>query len=86
MNNATYDECVAACEAGAYTWCRWTPAEMCDFDEVCDGPNAVLIEGCADPIPTVSQWGLIVLALLLLIAGTIVALRRRPALADQAAR
>ncbi len=33
------------------------------------------------PIPTVSEWGLIVLALLLLTAGMIVLRRRRPALA-----
>ncbi|QDV91235.1 Caspase domain protein [Phycisphaerae bacterium RAS2] len=30
-----------------------------------------------DPIPTVSEWGLIIMGLLLLIAGTIVTMRRR---------
>ena len=35
---------------------------------------------CADAIPTVSEWGLIVMTLLLLTAGTIVfGRRRRPA-------
>ena len=33
------------------------------------------------PVPTVSQWGLIVLTLLLLTAGTIVMRRHRPAVA-----
>jgi hypothetical protein len=35
--------------------------------------------GCDPPIPATSHWGLTVLTLLLLAAGTIVALRRKPA-------
>ena len=31
------------------------------------------------PVPTVSEWGLIVMAVLVLTAGTLVFLRRRPA-------
>lgn len=40
------------------------------------------IQGCEEEIPTVSEWGLIIMALLALTAGTIVfARRRRPAVA-----
>ena len=50
--------------------------EMCAEGEVC-------VDGvCVSPIPTVSEWGLIIMTLLALTAGTIVfARRRRPAVA-----
>ncbi len=76
MDDATYDECVDACRAGQYTWCRWTPAHLCDAG-VCDGPGAQMITDCAGQIPTVTEWGLITLALALLTAGAVVAYRRR---------
>ncbi len=54
---------------------------ICNFGETCEscemdcGP-------CLAPVPTVSEWGLIVMTLLALTAGTIVfARRRRPAVA-----
>ncbi|HNQ23132.1 MAG TPA: hypothetical protein PKK06_08570 [Phycisphaerae bacterium] len=63
MNNATYDACVAACQAGRYSWCRWTPSQQCQPGYVCDGPNAQLIHGCADPpVPAVAAWGVLLLA------------------------
>ena len=54
---------------------------ICNFGETCEscekdcGP-------CEAPIPTVSEWGLIIMTLLALTAGTIVfARRRRPTMA-----
>ena len=54
--------------------------EMCDENEDC----ASCPEDCepCPAVPTVSEWGLIVMTLLLLTAGTIVfSRRRRPTLA-----
>ncbi len=42
-----------------------------------DGTNCA--EECPDPIPTVSEWGLVVMGLLVLTAGTVVVIRRRQA-------
>ena len=78
MDDASYDECVGACRAGQYAWCRWTPASQCAAG-VCDGPGSQMITGCADQIPTVTEWGLISLALVLLTTGAVVAYRRRAA-------
>jgi hypothetical protein len=50
---------------------NWVPAS---------GPVHVQVPNNAATIPTLSQWGLILLALLLLTAGTIVLLRWQPAL------
>jgi hypothetical protein len=36
-------------------------------------------EGCSVDIPTLSEWGMLILALLLLTAGTIAVIRRRKA-------
>jgi len=35
--------------------------------------------GCGEEIPTLSEWGMILLALLLLTAGTVAVIRRRRA-------
>jgi hypothetical protein len=65
-------------------------AVMNDPDNNSVGPYTINVLGTdlgfcniLDPVPTVSEWGLIVMGLLLLIAGTIV-IRRRHAVAEAA--
>jgi F0F1-type ATP synthase assembly protein I len=41
---------------------------------------SVLLNINAEPIPTLSEWGMIVLALLILSVGTVAVIRRRKAL------
>ncbi len=44
-----------------------------------EGPEVDAVRvSVADPVPTVSEWGLVVMALLVLTAGTLVYARRRP--------
>ncbi|UCC30611.1 MAG: IPTL-CTERM sorting domain-containing protein [Phycisphaerales bacterium] len=54
-----------------------------DTGEVCDDGNTVEEDACTNScergIPTVSEWGLIALALLLAVAGTALIRRHRPA-------
>ena len=42
------------------------------------GDDTVCEEECPDGVPTVSEWGLVALVLLVLAAGTVVIMRRRP--------
>ena len=77
MNNATYEECKDACQAGQYTFCRWVKNTLCDANGVCDGPNAVTIENCGRPIPTLTEWGLIIFTLLGISFGAIFIRRRQ---------
>ncbi len=56
--------------------------ETCPEDCLCEEGEVCVDGECVNIIPTVSEWGLIIMALLLLTAGTIVfARRRRPAVA-----
>ena len=60
---------------GKVTACRICPA----FSSADSGPD-FMVEILAEPqIPTVSQWGMVVMALLVLAVGTILAPHRRPA-------
>jgi hypothetical protein len=74
MNDATLPECENACQAGQYQFCRWTPNQQCTPEQVCDGPGAVIIN-CA--IPTMSTWGLVALAVLLVAVGIVLVVRSR---------
>ena len=56
--------------------------ETCEEDCPCKEGETCVDGECVNIIPTVSEWGLIVMVLLALTAGTIVfARRRRPAVA-----
>ena len=47
--------------------CQFTPDNgKCDEGEVCYAE-----QGCGQPVPTVSEWGLLVMTLILLTAGTV---------------
>ncbi len=53
-----------------------------ESENECNCPSDCGTECVVSPVPTVSEWGLIVMTLLLLTAGTIVfGRRRRPAVA-----
>ena len=45
-----------------------------DYEDISDADFAIAMGG---PVPTVSDWGLIVMALFMLAGGTIACLRRR---------
>lgn len=51
-----------------------------------DGNTNGVDDACEDAIPTVSEWGLIIMTLLLLTAGTLVFRRQRPAQVSADAR
>ena len=51
---------------------------VADCNDQCPGvDDGVFAPGCATAIPAVSQWGLVILALLLLTAGKVYFARRR---------
>lgn len=83
----------ASCSAGPETDCDDTDPDVnpgatevcddtidndCDGDIDCDDADCSDDPACSENVPTVSQWGMIMLALLILAAGTIVTTKRRP--------
>jgi cysteine-rich repeat protein len=67
--------------AGAGSTCG--DGDLCPETEECDDGNTDDDDGCSStcaiPIPTVSEWGMVVMGLLVLVAGTVVVMRRRTA-------
>ncbi|MGD2110735.1 MAG: IPTL-CTERM sorting domain-containing protein [Phycisphaerae bacterium] len=76
MNASTPVACYDACRSGMYTSCRWCQGSECDGEDHCDGPACSDFD-CTGAIPTVSEWGLAVMVLLLFTAGTVLVARRR---------
>jgi len=89
--NGTCDAGENPCNCAADCGIQQLPESTCDddIDNDCDGLADCDDTDCAsEPIclfvPTVSQWGLLVLTILLITAGTIVFARRRSAAAHRA--
>lgn len=61
---------------GATEVCDDTVDNNCDGDADCDDATCTGDPACAGPVPTVSQWGMILMALLIMAAATIVTIRR----------
>ncbi len=61
--------------------CDEVPEEECTGQVKFNGIGTVCSEACPNGIPTVTEWGLVVMVLLVLSAGTIVIVRRRAATA-----
>ncbi|MGB2984940.1 MAG: IPTL-CTERM sorting domain-containing protein [Phycisphaerae bacterium] len=73
------DECGACCGSFGDVGCsQWSP-DLCEDNGGVYLGDGTVCEGDACPIPTVSEWGLMVMALLVLTAGTLVYTRRRSA-------
>ena len=80
-----------AAVGGAFEGVGTTCRPLCTTDEDCDDSDVHTVDTCdpgdpaatpfgcanAGPIPTVSEWGLLVMTLLILTAGTVVLMRRR---------
>ncbi len=75
--NCIPDECGACCTAEG---CEQTTEVLCDGPSKSkyNGDGTTCEEACPAGIPTVSQWGLVVMTLLVLAAGTVVLGRRQP--------
>jgi hypothetical protein len=74
------DECGACCGTDGciqVTEARCEPFARCEASGKYRGFQTTCAEECADPIPTVSEWGLTVMTLLMLTVGTLVLRRRR---------
>ena len=74
------DECEEACCLHNGTCLMLTPDDCQDLDPPGDpqGPGTDCDPNpCPEPVPTLSEWGLIIMTLLLLIAGMVVIARRR---------
>ncbi len=80
---AVLSECGTDADCSDALFCNG--AELCVNNVCTPGPDPCLADQtcdeerdrCIGPIPTVSQWGLIILALLLLTAGSLYSARRR---------
>ncbi len=70
------DDCGACCTAQG---CAQTTEALCDGPSKSkyNGDGTVCEEACPSGIPTVSQWGMVAMTLLVLAAGTVVLRRRR---------
>ncbi len=75
--NCIPDECGACCTAQG---CAQTTEALCagPGKSKYNGDGTVCEQACPSGIPTVSQWGLVAMTLLVLAAGTVVLRRRRP--------
>ena len=69
----TPEECADFCLGGECEFCRWCEAEGCGGGDglVCDGSNCDSFSRCGQAIPAVSEWGMVVVTLLVLTVGTI---------------
>ena len=55
------------------------PLCECNFDSECTGGQVCIDNACTDAIPTVSEWGMALLVLLVLTVGSVVFRWRSPA-------
>ncbi len=81
---AVGEECTCVADCGApltnegMGTCNDGIDNDCDLSTDCFDPDCFGVDGCpATPIPTMTEWGLMVMTVLLLAAGTIVFARRR---------
>lgn len=71
------DECGACC--GLTNDCNQAPETVCEAPPVYHGDGTNCNDVARAAVPTVSEWGMVGMALLLLAAGALVYARRRPA-------
>jgi len=77
LSDGIPDECGACCgNFGDVACTQWTQ-DVCEDNGGVYLGDRTLCDGDACPIPAVSEWGLVVMTLLVLAAGTMVLRRRR---------
>ncbi len=76
-NDGIPDECGACCGSFGAVGCLQLAQDLCSESGGVYLENGTVCHGSACPIPTVSEWGLVTMALLVLTAGTVVLARRR---------
>ncbi len=71
------DECGACCGSFGVVGCLQLVQNLCLDSNGVYLEDGTVCDGTACPIPTVSEWGLVTMGLLVLAAGTVVLARRR---------